>query len=88
MRELPAERKLQRQEMQIVYHREKTPMIDLNICPPWILTISSGLRKKLHNLRRIVGSYLSEGMTVIDIGCGMGYFAIPMDINQRCGMAR
>ena len=35
-------------------------------------------RKLAHDPRRIVGPYLSEGMTAMDIGCGMGFFTIPM----------
>ena len=49
------------------------------ICP-WqsgpLLTAS--LRKLTHNPHRIVEPYLSEGMTAMDIGCGMGFFSIPM----------
>ncbi|MDR0286760.1 MAG: class I SAM-dependent methyltransferase [Clostridiales bacterium] len=50
-----------------------------HVCP-WqsghILTAS--LRKLSHNPRRIVGPYLSEGMTAMDVGSGMGFFTIPM----------
>jgi ubiquinone/menaquinone biosynthesis C-methylase UbiE len=53
-------------------------MTDLNVCPPWVLTLSSGLRKKVHNPHRIIGPYLAEGMAAMDVGCGMGYFTIPM----------
>ena len=49
------------------------------ICP-WragpILTAS--IRKWFHHPRRITAPYLSDGMTVMDIGCGMGFFTIPM----------
>ena len=40
--------------------------------------LAASLRKLAHNPRRIVGPYLSEGMTAMDIGCGMGFFTIPM----------
>ena len=58
-----------------------------HICP-WkagsILT--SALRKPIHNPRRIVQPYLSAGMTAMDIGCGMGYFTLPMaDIAGKKG---
>ena len=50
-----------------------------DVCP-WqaapILLMS--VRKPLHNPRKIVGKYISDGMTVLDIGCGMGYFSVPM----------
>ena len=50
-----------------------------HICP-WQSgpILAASLRKLVHNPRRIVEPYLSEGMTAIDIGCGMGFFTIPM----------
>ena len=49
------------------------------VCP-WragpILTAS--IRKLFHDPRQILSSCLSEGMTAMDIGCGMGYFTLPM----------
>jgi ubiquinone/menaquinone biosynthesis C-methylase UbiE len=36
------------------------------------------LRKLIHNPRRIIEPYLSEGMAAMDIGPGMGFFTIPM----------
>ena len=49
------------------------------ICP-WQAgsVLASGLRKMFHNPHRILAPYLSEGMKAMDIGCGMGYFTIPM----------
>ncbi len=50
-----------------------------HICP-WqgggLLTIS--LRKLFNNPNKIMMPYLSEGMSAADIGCGMGFFTIPM----------
>ena len=40
--------------------------------------LAASLRKLVHNPRRILGPYLSEGMTAMDIGSGMGFFTIPM----------
>jgi len=40
--------------------------------------LMASVRKLAHNPRRIVAPYLSEGMTAMDIGCGMGFFTIPM----------
>jgi len=37
-----------------------------------------GLRKLIHNPQRILGDYVDRGMTVLDVGCGSGYFSIPM----------
>jgi len=36
------------------------------------------IRKLLHNPGKIVGTYVNEGMTVMDVGCGMGHFTIGM----------
>ena len=51
----------------------------VHICP-WqsgpLLTIT--LRKLIHNPRQILGSYVTEGMTAMDVGCGMGFFTFPM----------
>ena len=40
--------------------------------------LASSLRKLLHDPARIVGPYLSNGMTAMDIGSAMGFFTIPM----------
>ncbi|HET7318607.1 MAG TPA: class I SAM-dependent methyltransferase, partial [Nitrospirota bacterium] len=36
------------------------------------------LRHFFQDPEKIVGPFVREGMTVADIGCGMGYFTIPM----------
>jgi len=36
------------------------------------------IRKLIHNPGKIVKRYINEGMTVIDIGCGPGFFTIEM----------
>jgi len=34
------------------------------------------LRRFFHRPEKIFGSYVAEGMTVLDVGCGMGFFSI------------
>ena len=52
---------------------------DEKVCPWWIAwTFDNPLRKWLHDPQQILGSYMAEGMTVADIGCGMGYFSVAM----------
>lgn len=52
---------------------------DDRVCPWWLAwTFDNPLRRYLQNPWEIVGPYLHEGMTVADIGCGMGYFSIAM----------
>ena len=50
-----------------------------DVCP-WqtgnLLMLS--VRRLVHNPNRIIKPYITEGMTVMDVGCGMGYFTIPM----------
>ncbi len=50
------------------------------VCPWWAacFTIDIPLRKFVHDPLRIVGPYLKHGMTVLDVGCGVGWFSIPM----------
>ena len=62
-------------------------MVDQKVCP-WQRGsfITASWRKLLHNPNRIVKPYLSKGMTAMDIGCGMGYFTIPMaGITEKYG---
>jgi len=51
-----------------------------HVCPWWAVpfTIDPPFRRFLHNPDRIVGPYLKPGMTALDVGCGVGYFSIPM----------
>ena len=50
-----------------------------HVCPWWFAyTFDNPLRRLFHNPEKIFAPYLNEGMTAIDIGCGMGYFSIGM----------
>jgi 2-polyprenyl-3-methyl-5-hydroxy-6-metoxy-1,4-benzoquinol methylase len=40
--------------------------------------MASGLRKLLMNPTRIVGPYVEPDMTVLDFGCAMGFFSLPI----------
>ena len=49
------------------------------VCPWWLAwTFDNPLRRIIHKPEAIVGPYIHEGMTVADIGCGLGYFSIAM----------
>jgi len=42
----------------------------------WML--NNGIRRLFQNPKKIVGPYVREGMTTIDIGCGPGMFSLAM----------
>jgi ubiquinone/menaquinone biosynthesis C-methylase UbiE len=41
-------------------------------------SLDSRIRRFLQNPRRILGPYVKEGMTVVDLGCGPGFFTIDL----------
>lgn len=48
-----------------------------HVCPWWLAyTFDNPLRRLIHNPKEIFSDYVKEGMTVMDIGCGMGYFTL------------
>jgi ubiquinone/menaquinone biosynthesis C-methylase UbiE len=50
-----------------------------HVCPWWGgYFIDNPLRRLLHNPKKILGPYVKPGMTVMDVGCGMGLFSIAM----------
>jgi ubiquinone/menaquinone biosynthesis C-methylase UbiE len=52
---------------------------DHRVCPWWLAwTFDNPLRRFFQEPEKIVGPFVREGMTIADIGCGMGYFSIAM----------
>jgi len=50
-----------------------------HVCPWWLAyTFDNPLRRVIHPAEKILGRYVSEGMTALDVGCGFGHFAIGM----------
>ncbi len=50
-----------------------------HVCPWWMAyTFDNPLRRIFHKPEEIFLPYLQEGMTAVDLGCGMGYFSIGM----------
>ncbi len=48
-------------------------------CPVWAgYLLSNPLRKLIHNPQKILKPYVKEGMKVLDIGCAMGFFSLPL----------
>ncbi len=49
------------------------------ICPFWVgYFLLNPLRKLLENPDKILARFVQEGMTVLEPGCGMGYFTLPL----------
>ena len=50
-----------------------------HVCPWWLAyTFDNPLRRLIHNPEKMLEKFIKEGDTVVDIGCGMGYFSIGM----------
>ncbi len=50
-----------------------------HVCPWWLGPILvSPLRRIFESPERILAPHVSPGMTVLEPGCGMGYFTLPM----------
>jgi 2-polyprenyl-3-methyl-5-hydroxy-6-metoxy-1,4-benzoquinol methylase len=50
-----------------------------HVCPFWAgYFLASRLRKLLQNPAKVVGPYIKPNMTVLDFGCAMGFFSLPM----------
>jgi ubiquinone/menaquinone biosynthesis C-methylase UbiE len=49
------------------------------VCPWWLgYFLASPLRRLLQDPVEIVSPHVKEGMHVLDIGCGMGFFSLPL----------
>jgi len=49
------------------------------VCPPWVgYLLLNPLRKLLENPDKILSQFVREGMIVLEPGCGMGYFTLPL----------
>jgi ubiquinone/menaquinone biosynthesis C-methylase UbiE len=50
-----------------------------HVCPWWLTyTFDNPLRRLLHDRRALLGPLVREGMTVADLGCGMGFFTVAL----------
>ena len=49
------------------------------VCPIWMgYLLANPLRKLLQNPFEILRPFVRPGMTVLDVGCAMGFFSLPM----------
>ena len=50
-----------------------------HVCTWWhAYSFDNPLRKLVHKPQRVLEDYVKDGMTVMDVGCGMGHFSIGM----------
>jgi 2-polyprenyl-3-methyl-5-hydroxy-6-metoxy-1,4-benzoquinol methylase len=59
--------------------KQKSPFMVHWLCPPWIgYWLASPLRRLVHKPEQVLAGLVAPGMTVADVGPGMGFFALPM----------
>lgn len=57
----------------------ETLLFERHTCPWWLAyTWDNKIRNTFQNTEVILKPYLKEGITALDVGCGMGYFSIHM----------
>ncbi len=50
-----------------------------HVCPVWVgYLLASPLRKLIQDPKKILGPHVTSGMTVLDVGCAMGFFSLPL----------
>jgi len=53
--------------------------MNTHTCPWWFgYSFDNPLRKFIHNPRRILEEFVEPAQTVVDIGCGLGYFSLAL----------
>jgi ubiquinone/menaquinone biosynthesis C-methylase UbiE len=49
------------------------------LCPAWLsFTLTNALRRLAHDPVALLGPFLKEGDTAVDVGSGPGFFTVPM----------
>lgn len=50
-----------------------------HVCPWWLAySFDNPLRRLVHDPPKLLGPFVGPGMTVLDAGCGMGFFTLGM----------
>ncbi len=59
--------------------KERILKVNNSTCPWWLcFTFDNPVRRLIHNPEQILGGLIEPGQTAADVGCGMGYFTVPM----------
>lgn len=54
-------------------------LVDKHVCPAWLAgPLENPLRQFIHNPDKIFSGLISQGQTVVDVGCGPGFFSLGM----------
>ncbi len=54
-------------------------LLDEHVCPWWFIgSFDNPLRRWIHPPEKILSGLVQTGQAVLDLGCGMGYFTIPL----------
>jgi 2-polyprenyl-3-methyl-5-hydroxy-6-metoxy-1,4-benzoquinol methylase len=63
----------------ILYNAKELKHMAKRVCPFWVgYLLISPLRTLMQNPKKILIRYITSGMKVLDIGCGMGFFSLPI----------
>jgi ubiquinone/menaquinone biosynthesis C-methylase UbiE len=58
---------------------EPAPAVTHGVCPWWLGPIlANPVRRLFEKPERILGPFVAPGMTVLEPGCGMGFFTVPL----------
>lgn len=56
-----------------------TPRTGRHVCPVWVgRLLASPLRRLFEDPRALLAPHVRPGMTVLDLGCAMGFFSLPL----------
>jgi ubiquinone/menaquinone biosynthesis C-methylase UbiE len=58
---------------------DRQPMKPPHVCPYWVgLLLASPLRRLFESPERLLGPYVESGATVVEPGCALGFFTLPL----------
>jgi 2-polyprenyl-3-methyl-5-hydroxy-6-metoxy-1,4-benzoquinol methylase len=61
------------------YYQEGIPMPHEHVCPWWMgFFLASPLRRIIQDPEKLLRPFINDGMRVLEIGPGMGFFTLPM----------
>src|SRR5512139_1307428 len=50
-----------------------------HVCPVWVgYLLANPVRALVQDPKKILGPHIAPGMRVLDIGCAMGFFSLPL----------